>query len=283
MRDYADELAMLAALGNTLGRFSALVSFNGRSFDWPLLETRFLLSRQTLPLTDPAHLDLLHFARRIWRVRLSSCSLSSLEENVLGVSRDNEDVPGWMVPQMYFQYLQDRDARPLSGVFYHNAQDILSLVTLAAYLADIGRDPFNGPLLHGEDFYCLGRLFENSGDYQGAIRAYEQALDAPIDEQSRLESIEKLSFLHKRLDNWPEAVQLWEEMLNAGELYPYVELAKYYEHRTKEYRTARDLVQDALSMTREARYADKWRKERDLAELEHRLQRLERKIKRSEK
>lgn len=275
MRDYGEEYPLLTSLAQELEPFSALVSFNGRSYDWPLLQTRFVLAQQPEPMPDVAHLDLLHLARRLWRARLASCSLSSLEENILGVQRDNEDVPGWMVPQIYFDYLQTRDARPLSQVFYHNAQDILSLVTLSAYLARIGEDPFNGCLLHGEDFYSLGRFFERSKDLQAAQRAYEHALECPIDKAARQSNIKQLSFLYKRHGQRDRAIELWRAALGQGELYPYIELAKHYEHQERDYAQAIDLVQQALVIL----YHDEdiWSKQRELDALHHRLERLKRK------
>ncbi len=278
MRDYGDEPAMLAALAQLFARFSALVSFNGRAFDWPLLQTRYILSRQPAPLADARHLDLLHLARRLWRVRLASCSLSSLEENILGVQRAGEDVPGWMIPQMYFDYLQRGDARPMSQVFYHNAQDILSLVTLSAYLGRVGGDPLGQCLLHGEDLYSLGRFLERVGEPQEALRAYEKSLTCPLPPEVQRGVAFKLSMLYKRQGQMQQAVELWSGALGEGQLYPYVELAKYYEHKAKDHRRALECVRQAIELVQQEGYGDRWTRQRDLGELQVRLQRLERKL-----
>ena len=278
MRDYDDEPAMLSELARLLGRFSALVSFNGRAFDWPLLETRFTLARWSLPLRNAPHLDLLQLARRLWRVRLSSCALSSLEEHILGVQRSGEDVPGWMVPEIYFQYLRSGDPRPLRQVFYHNAQDVLSLVTLAACLGQIGGDPFNGCLSHGADFYSLAKFFEASGDADVARRAYERALTCPLPEGVQRATVARLSLLYKRLGQQEKATSLWRSALGDGQLYPYIELAKYYEHSCKEYTEAASLVCAALDLVRSAPGLSEYDRQQLTAELEHRLQRLRRKM-----
>ena len=176
MRDYSEELALLSALGELFDRLEAVVSFNGKSFDLPLLETRFIMARQPLRLIGAPHLDLLAPARRIWKHRLDSCALSRLEEEVLGIQRTQDDIPGWLIPQIYQEYARTGDAREIARVFYHNAQDILSLVTLAARLCALLIDsPPSPPLdgtIPGEDLYGLGGLLLDLGQIDRAEAAY---------------------------------------------------------------------------------------------------------------
>ncbi len=135
MRSPSEELALLQAVSGRLTNCTGLVTFNGRSFDWPLVMHR--LARAGLPQPPaPPHLDLLHVARRHWRGHLPSCSLASLEYHVLQVER-GEDVPSRYIPALYREYLVSRDGRLLHGVLEHNALDILSLVTLANHLGEI--------------------------------------------------------------------------------------------------------------------------------------------------
>jgi len=129
LRHPGEEPAMLTALVPLLERFDTFVTFNGKSFDIPLLETRFVLARRPLDLRRRPHFDLLHPARRIWRWRLTQCDLGTLERQVLGVRRAAEDVPGWLVPRYYNEYLRTGNAAPLRGVFYHNRQDIVALAS----------------------------------------------------------------------------------------------------------------------------------------------------------
>lgn len=136
LRELREERALLHALGATLARFGALVTFNGKSFDWPLLATRYTLARQTLPVAAWPHLDLLHPARRVWKHRLPSCSLGALEAAILGVRRVN-DVPGALIPDLYFRYLRDGDPRPLLPVLAHNEADIVSLAALLIHLGQL--------------------------------------------------------------------------------------------------------------------------------------------------
>ena len=129
LRDYPEEKAALAALEEMLGECEGVVTFNGKAFDVPLLETRYALARMKSPFGKLVHLDLLHPARQLWKMRLESCKLTHLEEEILGIHREG-DVDGSEIPGIYFDYLRTGDARGLQPVFYHNALDI---VTLAAF------------------------------------------------------------------------------------------------------------------------------------------------------
>ena len=124
MRDPIEEPALLLALEEFLAPCRTVVSFNGKAFDVPLLDTRYILQGWKSPFKDFSHIDLLHLARRLWRDRLPSRTLANLEVQILHANRTDEEIPGWMIPQIYFDYLRDGDARPLLRVFYHNAMDV---------------------------------------------------------------------------------------------------------------------------------------------------------------
>ncbi len=125
LRDYPEEKAMLEALAEALEPCQGIVTFNGKTFDVPLLETRYALARMKSPLDRLIHFDALHPARRLWKLRLESCKLTDLEEAILGISREG-DVPGSEIPAIYFDYLRTGDARGLQPVFYHNALDVVT-------------------------------------------------------------------------------------------------------------------------------------------------------------
>ena len=133
MRDYSEEPAMMAEIASLITRFDTIVSFNGKSFDLPLLESRMVMSRIRLPLTKMPHLDLLHAARRVYRLRLRRCNLASLEEAVLGQTR-NDDLPGAQVPQRYFDYIRTKEFALLEDVLRHNLDDVRSLACLTGHL-----------------------------------------------------------------------------------------------------------------------------------------------------
>ncbi len=130
IRHPAEERAMIAYLTEKLPSYTHLVTYNGRTFDWPVLHNRFILNGFRHFTWEPIHIDLLHPSRSVWRNTLTSCKLSHVEEERLGITR-TDDVPGSLAPAIYFQYLADGHPEPLLGVFQHNETDMLSLACLA--------------------------------------------------------------------------------------------------------------------------------------------------------
>ncbi|MDH4209127.1 MAG: GNAT family N-acetyltransferase, partial [Anaerolineae bacterium] len=280
MRDYSEERALISLLEDTLASLSGIVSFNGKAFDVPLLESRFILSRRRFPLSSAPHLDLLHTARRLWRLRLESCRLSHLETEILGLQREG-DVPSYLVPQLYFDYLRYGRAEPLKGVFYHNAQDILSLAALTSLSCASFEEPLGFPANRGEDLYSLSRLYTDLRLGEQAETTLRAALDTPLPEDLRRQAVYHLSFLLKRQERWKEAEELWQLAMaeDHGLLYPFEELAKYYEHRQRDFARAEEVVQRAIDLvqTSNAHRGGWWAQQR-LAELEHRLKRVQLKM-----
>lgn len=285
LRDYSEEPAFLEAIEADLRRFESLVSFNGKSFDVHLLQNRYILNGGRSPFDGLPHLDLLHPAQRLWRERLESCSLGSLEEAILGAGRVG-DVPGYLIPALYFRYLDIGDAESLVPVFEHNRLDILSLVALAVLMGRRVSEPIDWTL-HGLDLFSLGRLHESRGNYAESIECYEAALEAELPETARGKVLQRLSLLHKRLRQHEEAHRIWLSLVNSRgsySLFPYIELAKYYEHRLRDFAGAREVVLKAIDVVSRrralARTDDMGRAalERDLLDLHHRLARLESKL-----
>ena len=281
MEDYGAEEALLHALAELLEPFNAVVTFNGRVFDLPLLETRFLMSRRQFPLHGALHLDLLFPARRLWKERLESCALSNLESEVLGVERE-DDVPGWMIPSLYFDYLRSRDPRALVRVFEHNRLDILSMATLLARLARQHVDPFNPEWEYCQDLFSLGATFEGLGLWERAAQCYDRAVALAPRGELRGKALVRLGTLYKRLRQRQDAAAIWRALVSGGHAYTtfaYVELAKYHEHVTREYQEAERLTLQALAAVelRTARGSG-WQVEQERRELEHRLARLRRKM-----
>jgi uncharacterized protein YprB with RNaseH-like and TPR domain len=278
MRDYGEERALLQALGGLLDGLEGVVSFNGKSFDMPLLETRFIMARQPPRLVDAPHLDLLPAARRFWKYRLDSCALSSLEAEVLGVRRTGDDVPGYLIPDLYADYARSGDAREMPGIFYHNAQDILSLVTLTARMGDLlayADAPDDD--LPGEDLYGLARLFQDVGRSDEAEAAYARAAGTCRDPEVREMAMRDLAYLLKRQERRAEALDWWQRLVEtAGAVYACEELAKHYEWHAEELAQARAWTERGIAL------AGAWppgpKRSQALAELEHRLERLDRKL-----
>lgn len=248
LRDPGEELAMLSALEEFLIPCKTLVSFNGKAFDLPLIKARFITNRQPAPLENIPHLDLLHLARRLWRDRLPSRTLGYLEEHIVGQKRTEEDTPGWMIPQMYFDYLRSGDSRPLTGIFYHNELDILTMVSLLELMAKMLNEPMGKQVEHALDLAALGRLYEDLGFPETASKIFEQSLSQDLPVESRMKTVKRLSFLYRRRGQLPEALSLWWQAAADREIYAHEELAKYYEHQTKDFEEAKRWTMAALAI-----------------------------------
>jgi uncharacterized protein YprB with RNaseH-like and TPR domain len=248
LRDYSEEPALLYLLDSHMRHYRWWVSFNGRGFDLPVLQTRFVCNHQSMLLSDAPHLDLLPPARRLWRKRLGSCRLSALEANVLGLTR-NGDVPGWLVPELYFEYLRHGDAMPLRQVFLHNEFDILSLVTLAARLEQVlGHLPVD-TMDHPVDLYSLGLICEALREDENAQRAYSDALQNHLPPDLQEDALFRLSMLHKRSGHIEQAVPIWRALQKQGQVQAHVELAKYHERAERNYPEAARVIGQALSLS----------------------------------
>jgi len=276
MRDPVEEPALLEALGEFLAPCSALVTYNGKAFDGPLLKTRYTLHDIPVPFEDYAHVDLLHLARRLWRDRLPSRTLKYIEENVLGAPRTSEEVPGYEIPWLYFDYLRTGDASEMKGVFYHNAMDIVALAALFSHTAAMLHDPFDERIQHGLDVIALAKLYEDLDRRDMAVRLYERGLEMSLEEADFWEAVRRLSVLQKRRGDLDEAVRWWEQAASQGHVYAHIELAKYHEHRRRDYPEAWKWAQAALERI-QSDDLPSYVREHWQPELEHRLARLERK------
>jgi uncharacterized protein YprB with RNaseH-like and TPR domain len=243
MRDYHEEPAQLLGLAADLARFSAIVTYNGKMFDVPLLEARFALQRARFPLEGAPHLDLLHPARRLWKARLESCRLQSLESALLRVRR-NGDVPGEEIPHIYFDYVRRRDPRALARIFHHNRLDILSLAALSALACQWVRE--GGWAEDPRDIVSLGRVLERAQLYERSEEEYRRAASGDA-EDSRRFALLRLAARAKREGAHDTAVELWQEAGSAGEWTALRQLAIHHEHRRRDPRSALEVVDRALS------------------------------------
>lgn len=279
LRDPAEEIAQLAAFEQFVAPCEAIVSFNGKSFDMPLLNNRFIINGWPPPLKDAGHLDLLHLARRLWRARLPSRTLGDLEAKILGLTRSQQDVPGWMVADLYFDYLHTGDARPLRGVFYHNEIDVVSMAALLNHMSTLLADPFDSSIQYGLDLIAIGKLYADLGHLDIAADIYQHGLTHDdVHQEAYWKALEELSFLHKKRSDFPQAIELWEKAAENAQIYAHIELAKYYEHTQKDFEQAERWTKIAIEIVLEEEFSP-IDKARWLPELEHRQARLHRKLK----
>lgn len=241
MRDYPEELDMLETLQEILSGFSCVVSFNGKSFDIPLLKDRMLLSRFPDPWRSFAHIDLLHVARRLWKARIGCCRLEALEEMILGIVR-KDDIPGAQIPERYFQYLKCGELSLLEDIIRHNHQDIVSLAMLFARLATV----YQAPELQQEmlDVLSAGRALEKLGLKASARRCFQVASVSTLSKQARLH----LAGSYRHDGDFAQAADVYFEMINCGEaeVLDYIALAILLEHRLHEIAAALSVTEKAI-------------------------------------
>jgi uncharacterized protein YprB with RNaseH-like and TPR domain len=278
MRDPGEETALLLALEKFIAPCKTLVTFNGKSFDIPLLNTRYALQGWKSPFIGMSHVDLLHLSRRLWRDRLPSCTLSCLEGQILGAFRTEEEVPGWMIPQMYFDYLRDGDARPLKRVFYHNAMDVVSMAALLNHTTRLLEEPTEIPESDNVEMIAAARLFVEQGYVNQAVMLYQRSLQTSLPEELHRDTLESLAMIFKRQGDYLTAIPIWETAAREGSLPACEELAKYYEHHQKDYPTALNWTEIAIELVTSITNLP-YNKILWSEELAHRQQRLMRKVK----
>lgn len=271
MSNYGAEVLLLDKITPFIRDAQTLVTFNGRSFDIPLLRSRFTMCRLEDPTSDKAHLDLIHPARRLWKMRLKDCSLSHIEESELGLHRDH-DLPGAEVPERYFSYLKTGDLSLLTDVIDHNRQDILSLGTLLVRLAGSYAAPLEQTSMM--DVFSLGKVLQKQGDTTNAESCYRLAARTlPLSSMLRLrerhvagQANRQLSLMLRSGDDMSQAEAVWRTMIERRQMgiFPYVELAKLCEHRRRDIEGALNLTEQAIALA----------SEEELPELDRRRRRL---------
>jgi uncharacterized protein len=283
MREYSEERSLLFALRERIAEHPVVVTFNGKTFDWPLLETRYRMSRKISVPTPRAHLDFLHPARHLWRLRLGSVRLSELERHVLGWDRGADLLSG-LIPQIYFDYLRGGPPERLVPVLNHNQLDLRGLAALSnrilSLLSDaetLGQD--------GLELFGVSRICEKRGEDTRARSLYEKSIASFLPTETDRVARRSLARLAKRQGDFELACELWRDALGNSRhgFEAYEQLAIYYERKARDPEQAREIVTQALDELRRAIQVGDiapgpYREIK--ARFENRLQRLERKGKR---
>jgi uncharacterized protein YprB with RNaseH-like and TPR domain len=285
MPGFEHERTLLSEMQSWATAHGALCTYNGRTFDVPLIETRFMFHRVPCPLDGVPHLDMLHPARRMWRQRPltsgtpdpddSSCSLAVLEKQIAGLHRVG-DVPGYEIPSRFFKFVRTGDARPLEAVLEHNRLDLISLAAvLARAIVLITRGP--SAATTAQEAYGLARVYERGGAYENAeaalIKTIEFAKRVGLEPEVHGEALRRLAWIRRRDRRPHEAAEAWTELAVLPRCAAALRreakeaLAIHHEHRLKDLLAARrhalDLLADGVG---------------NPARVQHRLDRLERKL-----
>src|SRR5947209_617441 len=254
MRDFAEEHSLLQELSQRVAERPVLVTFNGKSFDWPLLENRFTMTRSIAVPKLAAHLDLLHPARALWKLRLGSVRLVELERHVidaprLGWHREN-DVASALIPQYYFDYLRGGPAAPLAGVVRHNQMDLRGLAALFCKVNELlSAAPSVVKEIESLDLFGLSRFLQRRGDPDRAHSACAQALAMGLPAEFRPKARRDLALMAKRRGEHARASELWLQIvadLHDG-IHACEQLAIYYERHARNLAKAADFAQLAIA------------------------------------
>ena len=275
MREFAEEASLLAAVDEHLSGFDVVITYNGKTYDQPLLERRYRVFRHKLPFERLAHLDLLHGARRLWKLRFESCRLIELERQILGFHREG-DLPGEMIPYVYFEYLRSREAHRMMPVFHHNAIDILTLACLTAIVPAAFRDTDYEALRRlglrrGEDLAGIARWLLAVDQSEKGLELLKRAIEVGLPDRLLFRALWDVALLEKKLDRPQAALNVFAELASCRNNYracALEELAKYYERKECHYALALEFTRQALS------FAPSVPLERRKARLEKRLAKL---------
>lgn len=240
MSDYDGEREILDRFYKIVEDKRVLVTFNGKSFDIPLINSRSIMNRIRQPFNNMVHLDLLHAVRRQFKLRLVNCSLSNIEKEILGLNREG-DIPGNEIPAMFFDFILTQNWDDMMPVIEHNMQDIKSMPAIMNCLCNMYELPFE--LEHALDRYSLARIC----GYESKDRMMQLLLSTIDLEQAKYD----LAFVLKRDKKYDEAIELFKELCSSDYSHTaYLEIAKYYEHRVKDYDKAYNIVQSYLDRLR---------------------------------
>ncbi len=246
MRDFNEEPAQLTALAEDFS--GSAISFNGKCFDLPLLTNRYRIHRFEPPFDNAPHLDMLFPSRRIWKRNSPGFKLTQLEEQILGYARDG-DVPSYLIPSIFFDYLQSRDETLLYPILNHNRDDVLSLYQLVAIASAVISQCLENDNNDDDLLLSLAEIFFNRGEYEQAIRIIDKIKSKYASSATVNQAIRLKAFSHKKLGMWEKAI---EYFLNLYDKEPDIgtatEIAKLYEHKIKNLQKALEIVARAESI-----------------------------------
>ena len=260
MRDFAEEHSLLQELSQRVAARPVLVTFNGKSFDWPLLENRFTMTRSIAVPKLAAHLDLLHPARALWKLRLGSVRLVELERRILdaprlGWHREN-DVASALIPQFYFDYLRGGPLEPLAGVVRHNQMDLRGLAALFGKINELLSGAPNATSeIESLDLFGLSRFLQRRGDCDRAQATCAQALEIGLPAQFRPKARRELALMAKRRGEHARAAEIWLEIAADPRdgVHACEQLAIYYERHAKDPVKAAQFARLAVATVRRQR------------------------------
>ena len=261
LNEMAEEGRLVAELDRFVREmgFKSLVTYNGKAFDLPLVETRFALHRAPCPLRGLPHLDFLFSARSLWKHKYDSCRLFNLAREIVQAER-SEDIPGAEIPLRYFQYIRNGDFSLIDPILYHNQEDLLSLlgvVVAGSVLVERNREAAARGEADAMDLFGVARLFERAGDAATSAALLEKALSGGRGLTAEVTHVarKKLSHHFKKAKDWDKALPFWQEMAAGEDVDCFRELSMYFEHTVKDYTEAIRVATEGLALSKGKAFA----------------------------
>lgn len=258
--------------------YTTLVTYNGKSFDWPQVKTRHTLIRDTVPkLPEYGHFDLYHASRRMWKQKLESVRLANVEKEILSIKREG-DVPGYLAPMLYFDFIESQNPDSIQGVLHHNEIDVLSLITLYIHLSK----HLLGLAKESTSFekYEVARWLHKLGEVNVAEDIYQNMINNGA--KTSLKAKLELAYLQKKRKEYKLALTYFLDVFNEGEpftkLEVAIELAKLYEHKEKDYVKALHYAREAIGIFKTYRNLFNERSISHEEELKKRTHRISKKL-----
>jgi uncharacterized protein len=271
-----NEMAQLIEFSRDLQKFRTTVTFNGKSFDLPLIKTRFLLNRLENPMESFSHIDLLHISRKIWKKRLTDRSLKELESRIIDFSRNQEDVPGWLIPQIYFDFLRTGDGSQIKNVVYHNEIDIMSMAVLYQKIESLLLRSHEIDDLDHLDIYSIAKMYFQVGEFDRSISLFEKCVFyEDFSTEIKCDIHMTMADIYKKSEQFEKALIHWVDCAEFNSIDACIEIAKYFEHKV-------DQANEAIKWTLKAlEYVDnsslpRFEKIRNINTINKRLNRLSR-------
>lgn len=265
------ELLLLSTIDDLLSGFKVLISYNGKSFDIPILKNRFALIQLDHHLNSRIHIDLLHQSRKLWKYDLESKKLSDIEFDILKIKRDQEEVPGWLIPQIYMDFVQYGETELLKGVFYHNEIDVVSLAALFLKISHmLMNDEFTG-----NESISFGEMFQKQKDYKLSEEYFQKALENTQDKLLRKKVLLSYAFVLKKQSKLYEAMAIFDKLARKNNFHASIELSKYYEHKSRDFPTALQWAKKSRQILEQQKNVNS----KLIEKTKERIERLERKMK----
>lgn len=273
LKDPSQEDAMLLDLLNLSEHFSTIVSYNGISFDVPIIKSRFRYHRIPSDFHNKGHIDLLRYARMLFRFQFDDRTLKNMELNVLNFQRSEDEIPGFLAPMIYQEYLLNKEIEKIKGVFYHNAMDIISLAAFISVVNEISTQNKDYFAKFETLNFSIAKQFEKNKIFEKAIESYEiTAEQTNLSDHVKMNCYLSLAKLYKRQNQLELAIRNWQNATKYNNVEAYIELAKVYEHNLKNFKQAIEYCQNALSILENS--IESISNKRMIEACNHRLKRL---------